>query len=567
MTETHQCPECGAELTVDAPRGLCPACLLKQGFESSPAENLAETAAPASRFTAPTSEELARRFPQLEILELLGQGGMGAVYKARQPSLDRLVAIKILPIDAGRDPAFAERFTREARALARLSHPHIVGIYDFGQADGLYYFVMEYVDGVNLRQLVASRQLSPQQALALVPQICEALQFAHDEGIVHRDVKPENILLDKRGRVKIADFGLAKLLGRTAGEATLTRVEQVMGTPLYMAPEQMQSSHAVDHRADIYSLGVVFYEMLTGELPLGRFAPPSQKVHVDVRLDEIVLRTLEREPDRRYQHASDVKSEVESIVSRSAPTPTPVDNVASTKCCSQVRAPAIGLVITGILNWIWVTVMVAVFSYVMTFGLESERRQLEPQLLTVVGITILTLSACIMFAGFKMLRCQAYPLAIIGSLLAMLVGPAILIGLPIGIWALVVLTQPEVRRAFRRGRDGDRAPNLRRAQAPARPFQLLAVAGFALMLVSGLLFVAGSPTINVMPRNSANFLGSRWPARACLFGSSPRRSVRPRKNRRRNASRSNQHRSRKRASFTLTELPAASQRVYEPSVC
>ena len=148
---------------------------------------------------------------------------MGAVYKARQPGLDRLVAIKILPPEVGRDPAFAERFTREARALARLSHPNIVSVYDFGQRDGLFYFVMEYVDGVNLRQAILAGGMSTRkQALAIVPQICDALQFAHDEGIVHRDIKPENILLDKRGRVKIADFGLAKLFGRQRPITTLT---------------------------------------------------------------------------------------------------------------------------------------------------------------------------------------------------------------------------------------------------------------------------------------------------------------------------------------------------------
>src|SRR5712692_9194174 len=132
---------------------------------------------------------------------------MGAVYKARQPGLDRLVALKILPPDAGRDPAFAERFTREARALAKLNHPNIVGVYDFGQTDGQYYLIMEFVDGLNLRQVLRAGELKPQEALRIVPQICEALQFAHDEGIVHRDIKPENILLDKKGRVKIADFG------------------------------------------------------------------------------------------------------------------------------------------------------------------------------------------------------------------------------------------------------------------------------------------------------------------------------------------------------------------------
>ncbi|HET6883957.1 MAG TPA: protein kinase, partial [Pirellulales bacterium] len=314
--EQRRCAQCGTKLTADGPNGLCPACGSKLHPENPAAPNLAVTSPWGSRFSAPKTEELACYFPQLEITELLGQGGMGAVYKARQLTLDRLVAVKILPAEVAGDPAFAERFTREARALARLNHPNIVGIHDFGQAGGLYYFVMEYVDGDSLRQLVAKKESSVRQTLALVPQMCDALQFAHDEGIVHRDIKPENILIDKRGRVKVADFGLAKLLGRSADEATLTRVEQVMGTPLYMAPEQMQGSHAVDHRADIYSLGVVFYEMLTGELPLGRFAPPSQKVEVDMRLDEVVLRALEREPDRRYQHASDLKTDVEAIASQ-----------------------------------------------------------------------------------------------------------------------------------------------------------------------------------------------------------------------------------------------------------
>jgi tRNA A-37 threonylcarbamoyl transferase component Bud32 len=271
------------------------------------------------RFTAPSLEELAPLFPQLEILELLGQGGMGAVYKARQPRLDRLVALKILPSEAVRDPAFAERFEREARALARLNHPNIVSVYDSGKAGDLYYFVMEFIDGVNLRQLLRTSHILPREALQIVPQICDALQFAHDEGIVHRDIKPENILLDKRGRVKIADFGIAKLLGSKAVEYTLTGPWQVMGTAHYMAPEQMAKPQEVDHRADIYSLGVVFYELLTGQLPIGRFAPPSKKVQIDVRLDHIVLRALESEPERRYQHVSDVKTEVESIVGKLPP--------------------------------------------------------------------------------------------------------------------------------------------------------------------------------------------------------------------------------------------------------
>jgi hypothetical protein len=203
---------------------------------------------------------------------------------------------------------------------------------------------MEYMDGLNLGQLMASGHVSPKEALAIVPQICDALQFAHDQGIVHRDIKPENILLDRRGQVKIADFGLAKLMGRVApgsaeganagGDVT---AERVMGTPQYMAPEQVEHPKDVDHRADIYSLGVVFYQMLTGELPLGRFEPPSHRVLIDVRLDEVVLRALEKEPERRYQRASQVRTAVETI----ATTPAPPGTAVSPAAAAQAATPAV----------------------------------------------------------------------------------------------------------------------------------------------------------------------------------------------------------------------------------
>jgi tRNA A-37 threonylcarbamoyl transferase component Bud32 len=316
MDEKRVCPSCQKALPPGAPLGLCPECLIKSGFLTG--TKPATDSSGGAPVAPPPIEEIARLFPQLEILGLLGKGGMGAVYKARQRQLDRLVALKILPREAGRDPSFAERFAREAKALARLNHPNIVSVYDFGQQDGLYFLLMEYVDGVNLRQLERSRRLSPGEALAIVPSICEALQYAHQQGIVHRDIKPENILLDKQGRVKIADFGIAKLLGADRQAEALTGAQQTIGTPHYMAPEQVEKPAAVDHRADIYSLGVVFYEMLTGELPLGKFAPPSQKVHLDVRLDEIVLRALEKEPERRYQHADEVKTEVETVLAAPA---------------------------------------------------------------------------------------------------------------------------------------------------------------------------------------------------------------------------------------------------------
>ncbi len=322
MPETQPCPRCGAPRPSDATAGLCPACLMREGFRGSASAETGPAGAGASAqggFIAPEPAAIQPLFPQLEILELLGQGGMGAVYKARQPRLDRLVALKILPPAAGADLAFAERFAREARSLAKLNHSGIVGIHDFGQAGDLYYLIMEYVDGLDLRRLIHDRKLEPAEALRIVPQLCDALQYAHDEGVVHRDIKPENVLVDRKGRIKIADFGLAKLLDPSTPDAGLTGTRQVMGTWRYMAPEQVDHPRSVDHRADIYSLGVVFYELLTGELPIGRFEVPSRKAKVDARLDAVVLKTLENQPDRRYQHASEVKSDVDSIVAGPAP--------------------------------------------------------------------------------------------------------------------------------------------------------------------------------------------------------------------------------------------------------
>ena len=264
-------------------------------------------------------EEIAERFPQFEVTECLGRGGMGVVYKARQKSLDRWVAIKILPPERVGEKAFADRFAREAAVLAKLSHPNIVTVHDFGEADGLFYIVMEYVDGVNLRDLLREGKLEPEQAVTIVPPICDALCYAHEHGIVHRDIKPENILLDKNGRVKVADFGIAKILAANGSEtpdgipAPENATRSVVGTPAYSAPEQKSEPQRVDNRADIYSLGVVFYEMLTGELPGKSLEPPSRKVQIDVRLDEIVLRALERKPELRYQQASVLKTQVETI--------------------------------------------------------------------------------------------------------------------------------------------------------------------------------------------------------------------------------------------------------------
>jgi hypothetical protein len=304
MKTLRLCEACGAEL--NSTQRICSKCL-GAGVTSG----LSPRA--GAGFSPPQPEELRSFFPQLEILGLLGCGGMGAVYKARQRGLNRVVALKILPPQISAEPGFAERFAREAQALARLSHPNVVTVIDLGQSGPVYYFLMEFVDGMNLRQMLQAGRLAPRDALDLILQICEALEYAHAEGVVHRDIKPENILVDKKGHVKIADFGLSKLLGAARPDLKLTVSSQIMGTLHYMAPEQMDKPLEVDHRADLYSLGVMFYEMLTGELPLGRFELPSRKSALDSRADELVLRMLERNPNRRFQQAAEIRTELEAI--------------------------------------------------------------------------------------------------------------------------------------------------------------------------------------------------------------------------------------------------------------
>lgn len=281
------------------------------------ASEAATSGAPA--FRAPTVAELAPAFPNLEILEPLGQGGMGAVYKARQTALNRVVALKILPPGRGSELGFAERFTREAQSLAKLNHPNIVSVFDSGQvstpAGVLYYFVMEYVDGPNLRSLIRGGHVKSSQAVDLIRQVCDALAYAHEEGVVHRDIKPENVLLDARLRIKVADFGLAKLLSREPGASTLTRADAVMGTLQYMAPEQIEKPLEVGPPADLYATGVMLYEMLTGELPMGRFEAPSVR-GADARLDAIVFRALEKSPSRRYASAGDMRAALEVLSTR-----------------------------------------------------------------------------------------------------------------------------------------------------------------------------------------------------------------------------------------------------------
>lgn len=265
----------------------------------------------------PMAAELESCFPGYSGFEYLDRGGMGAVYSAVQTSLERRVAVKILPPDLGADQAFVESFHREARLLARLQHPHIVAVYDFGRNDlGHLFIVMEFVEGTSLLHVMKQGRLPVARALEIIAQVCDALQFAHDHGVVHRDIKPTNILIDVRGRVRVADFGLARHVMKEAMTTSQSRTSMVMGTPVYAAPEQRRPNQQFDHRADIFSVGVTFYEMLTGHVPVGVFEAPSKKAGTPAALDKIITRCLRESPDDRFQKAADMRAAVEKTAAR-----------------------------------------------------------------------------------------------------------------------------------------------------------------------------------------------------------------------------------------------------------
>ncbi len=303
------CAQCGAELHADGTNGLCPACLMAEAMKPS---------GPKKRWEPPTAEELAPHFPQYEVLSILGRGGMGAVYLARQISLNRLVAIKILPADLGdSDMDFAERFKNEAQAMAQLSHPGIVAVFDFGEtANGLLYIVMEYIDGTDVQQMVTQQgRLHSAHAMAVTAHVCDALAYAHSRGIIHRDIKPSNIMVSNDGVVKVADFGLAKM--SQDGKAGITQGNVAMGTLHFMAPESLTLGTTVDQRADIYAVGVMLYQMLTGKLPQGLFEMPSLQVPgLDPRYDGIVAKALREDRAVRYQQASELRHDLDAILTQ-----------------------------------------------------------------------------------------------------------------------------------------------------------------------------------------------------------------------------------------------------------
>ena len=303
------CPTC--KHTFDpsrVPGGMCPACLMAGGDGANEEDDTLSMAA----WLPPSIEKLQPLLPGYELLEFIGRGGMGAVYKARQPALDRLVAIKLLPAaTAEMADSFAERFKNEARLLARMSHPSIVHVYDFGTlTDGSSFIVMEYVNGTDVARMVAGNgKLSPQHAASITADVCSALHYAHEAGIVHRDIKPANILVNRLGQVKVADFGLAK--AQDPGLPEITRTRFTLGTPEFLAPESLTAGMTVDHRADLYAVGVMLYNMLTGQIPRGVFPPASQTTSAPRAFDHIISKAMQANPEYRYQTAVAMQRDVE----------------------------------------------------------------------------------------------------------------------------------------------------------------------------------------------------------------------------------------------------------------
>ena len=267
--------------------------------------------------TAISKPKPADFIPGYRLEKMVGKGGMGEVHQAVQLSLARTVAVKLLSAELALDESFVARFEKEGAALAALRHPNIVSIVDKGRSKETYYLVMEFVDGPSMREVMRSPLLDFGQSLRMMMQICRAIEYAHGRGVIHRDLKPENILFDEQagGIAKVTDFGLAGFDEKAGLKHNLTQTNVAMGTASYMAPEQQVDAKNADHRADIYSLGVLLYELLCGDVPMGNFDAPSvKKPALDKRLDGIVARCLKTSPSERYQKVTDLIADLDPLV-------------------------------------------------------------------------------------------------------------------------------------------------------------------------------------------------------------------------------------------------------------
>ncbi len=294
------CRSCDLPIDPDHALGLCPRCVLSTAVDGLNQTDHPSLSRGQNAGRLPSLDDLNTQVAGFKFIELLGRGGSGWTFLALQKTLNRQVAVKVMHRDIGNEDAVTS-FRCEAESLAKLNHPRIVTVHDFGVSDSFMYLVMEYVAGPTLRQRLIRRPLTVPQSMEVASQICAGVQCAHQAGVLHRDIKPENILFesnDAASKIKVADFGIAKLLNGTR-EESMTFTGVVAGTPFYMAPEQNHRNDPVGPRSDVYSIGVVVYEMLTGHLPLGRFPAPSKLVDCSRSIDIAVFQALQSQTDAR----------------------------------------------------------------------------------------------------------------------------------------------------------------------------------------------------------------------------------------------------------------------------
>ena len=269
--------------------------------------------------TSPSPGELQSHLTSYDSIQLLAVGGMGAVYKARQVSLDRPVAIKVLTHACSASMQFRQIFKCEAQVMAKLNHPNLASIFDYGEVNGMLYIVMQFVEGRSLHEAANGRAVAQNEAAALISSISIALGHAHASGILHRDIKPANILIDSKLCPIVVDFGLA----HHAHESTM-KGETVFGTPGYIAPEVLVPPYSADQRADVFSLGVLFHELLTGQLPQSPYLPPSRLAPVDQRYDSVVMRAIHPTPALRYTSTEALAEDLDKILSGKELTASPL---------------------------------------------------------------------------------------------------------------------------------------------------------------------------------------------------------------------------------------------------
>jgi hypothetical protein len=500
---TVHCPDCGAPVEV-SPGEEAVACKRCNGaFSPAGAPTAAWSRPDASAPSDPDDPLVGQRLGGWLLLRLVGRGGMGRVYEATDAGGRRRVALKVLSADLAADAAFVSRFRREARVLAALSHPHVVEIHEQGEDDGRLYFVMEYVRGENLRRRMAHGRLPVADAVRIAREVASALSYAHGRGVVHRDLKPENVLLDEQGVVHLADFGLSRLLGGAAPEATtfLTRTDVILGTYEYMAPEQRRGDKDLDGRADVFALGVILYEMLTGTLPLGSFRPPSEiAADVPPALDAVVNRALAPDPDARYAGADELRVALEEaaaarIPSRRGAPPAPLAD-------PDVRA------LRGVLKHVDVLSAVdrvlGLLLVLGAFGLVPVAwlAPVGAWFLPIGGIAFLVaFVAGVLFLKqgkqLSLLAPDARQGQVTASILLLFFPPVLT---AVGVYGLVVCTSDRARRAFTVGRKALEGPTpvvLQRVVEVARPARrkqpwllLKLLLGFALLWTLYVAFVA-----------------------------------------------------------------------------